>query len=104
MADRSWLNHGTDGDSLFIRLSLTNGTDAPVTFISSGYAVDDTALEKDAELLGTVQPGQTGSATILIRASEAVSPLADANAVSLILSTEAETGFGLWESVSISLR
>ena len=104
MADRSWLNHGTDGDSLFIRLSLTNGTDAPVTFISSGYAVDDTALEKDAELLGTVQPGQTGSATILIRAGEAVSPLADANAVSLILSTEAETGFGLWESVSISLR
>ena len=103
-ADRSWLNHGTDGDSLFIRLSLTNGTDAPVTFISSGYAVDDTALEKDAELLGTVQPGQTGSATILIRAGEAVSPLADANAVSLILSTENETGFGLWESVSISLR
>ena len=103
-AEDAWLNRAEDGDSLFIRLSLANNTDAPVTFTASGYVQDGTALDKDAELLGTVYPGQKGSAVCLIRAGEAAAPLAEASRISLTLATEAETGFGLWEQVEISLR
>ena len=75
-----------------------------MTFTASGYVQDGTALDKDAEVLGTVYPGQKGSAVCLIRAGEAAAPLAEASRISLTLATEAETGFGLWEQVEISLR
>lgn len=103
-AESAWLNHAADGDSLFIRLSLSNGTDAPATFTASGYAVDGAALNKDAELLGTVQPGRTGTAVCLIRAGEAPAPLAEASEISLTLGADTEGGFGLWEHAEIDLR
>ena len=100
--EAAWLNTGSEVPALFVRWGLTNRSDAPVTFTADEFSLDGAALDKAAELLGTVQPGATAYAVSRIDAPDEAG-FAPGAVLSVTFDSIAEVGFGLWTTVEIEL-